>query len=181
MNAKHCHAVSLAWGVIQKTSSLKKAFAQWSGARRQRVSGVDTRTAFSIAIESPCVVCQPRVASDLASYLNEFDELRDGGSWLYVNDHRLEQLQAFPDFEAETLEHSLDFLTARGGVILEMPDCHRPGHEAEQVFQVKLSCQEPEGNQHHLWLNAKRMSPDALKLIIANSFIDWANLGGDPA
>ena len=81
-----------------------KAFSAWLVTRslRSTVGETTDRALFSIAIESPCLVCQPRVAHALALYLNEFDD--NEANWLPVTDHRLEQLQAHKELR-EMLRH----------------------------------------------------------------------------
>lgn len=143
---------------------------------------------YSIAIESPCVVYQPRVALSLASYLSEFDDTTNLDHWIPITDHRLQQLQAHPEFR-EMLSHPktsdlrtpIEYLSSQGGVILELPNCHQDTSKNPNVFQVSMSCQEPAGSNYHLWLNDKRIPEKTLTPMIANAFFDWASNGGDQA
>lgn len=129
-----------------------KAFSRWLVQRSLiNSSGTARRTRFSIAIQSPCTVCQPRVANSLAVYLNEFDDSQNSPTWLPVTDHRLEQLQAHPEFremlghdEATDPASAISYLSREGGVILELPECHSQTADLTSVFQVSLRCQEPE-------------------------------------
>ena len=163
-----------------------QAFHSWLTQRTTGGSGdPEGRAGLAIAIEAPCVVCQPRVALALADYLNEFDDSDNRSHWLPVTDHRLEQLQAHREFrealdnENANEEAAIRFLSQRGGVILELPNCHAQTHENSSVFQISLSCKEPSGGRHHLWINAKRIPGETLVLMIANAFFDWACHGGD--
>ncbi len=113
--------------------SVDKDFSSWLVKRSlSRSSGQSQKADFSIAIESPCVVCQPRVAASLARYLNEFDDSENQSNWLPVTDHRLEQLQAHHEFQ-KMLRHSdpddpdsaIAYLSSQGGGVLEFPKCHR--------------------------------------------------------
>lgn len=164
-----------------------KAFSNWLVQRSLRApSSSSERTQYSIAIQSPCTVCQPRVAMSLAVYLNEFDDSGNSPNWLPVTDHRLEQLQAHSEFR-EMLGHdcsddpgsAINYLSQQGGVILELPECHAQTGQFPTVFQVSLSCKEPEDANHHLWMNAKRIPQESLITMIANAFFDWACNGGD--
>ena len=76
-------------------------------------------------------------------------------------------------------DSAIEYLSTQGGVILELPKCHKQTVENRHVFQVSMSCHEPKESNHHLWLNAKRMPRETLIPMIANSFLDWANNGGD--
>lgn len=164
-----------------------RAFKDWLVQRSlSRQEPSIERSSLSIAIESPCLVCQPRVATDLAVYLNEFDDQSNGDSWMSVTDHHLEQLQAYPDFrrmlghkKANDPDSAIEYLSSQGGIILELPKCHAQTAANQRVFQVSMSCHEPEDSNHHLWLNAKRIPQETLIPMIANSFLDWANNGGD--
>lgn len=167
--------------------SVDKDFSSWLVKRSlARSSGRCQQADFSIAIESPCVVCQPRVAAALACYLNEFDDSENHCNWLPVTDHRLEQLQAHHEFR-KMLRHSelddpnsaISYLSSQGGVVLELPKCHQQTESNTKVFQVSLSCQEPNEGNHHLWVNAKRIPEKTLVPMIANAFFDWACDGGD--
>ncbi len=164
-----------------------KAFSSWLVQRSLKSSSPPTdRSHYAIAIQSPCTVCQPRVAMSLAVYLNEFDDSDNSPHWLPVTDHRLEQLQAHSDFR-EMLGHdcaddpgsAITYLCQQGGVVLELPECHAQTAGTATVFQVSLSCKEPEDASHHLWLNAKRIPQESLIPMIANAFFDWACNGGD--
>lgn len=164
-----------------------RAFKDWLVQRSlPNEKGAIERASLSIAIESPCLVCQPRVARDLAVYLNEFDDESTGNSWLSVTDHHLEQLQIYPEFrkmlghkKADDPDSAIEYLSTQGGVILELPKCHQQTRNNRHVFQVSMSCHEPKESNPHLWLNAKRMPLETLIPMIANSFLDWANNGGD--
>jgi len=164
-----------------------KAFSCWLVQRSLKTSSPSKdRSSYAIAIQSPCTVCQPRVAMALAVYLNEFDDSSNSPHWLPVTDHRLEQLQAHPEFRqllghdcADDPGSAIGYLTQQGGVILELPECHAQTSASPTVFQVSLSCQEPESTNHHLWINAKRIPPESLIPMIANAFFDWACNGGD--
>ena len=143
------------------------------------------RSRHTIAIQSPCTVCQPRVALALALYLNEFDDSHSA-RWLPITDHRLEQLQALPEFremlghdQADDPNSAIGYLSQQGGVVLELPVCHALTAEFPTVFQVSLSCKEPEEANHHLWINARRIPQESLIPMIANAFFDWACHGGD--
>ena len=164
-----------------------KPFSNWLVQRSLKNGAADNdRADFCIAIESPCFVCQPRVAVDLASYLNEFDDSDNHSNWLPVTDHRLEQLQAHEEFR-EMLSHetpndpnsAIDYLSHQGGVVLELPKCHAQTADNPHVFQVSMSCKEPSEGNHHLWINAKRIPGETLVPMIANAFFDWACNGGD--
>lgn len=165
--------------------SVDKDFSNWLITHSIPATRARTeRTFYSIAIESPCLVCQPRVAHALAVYLNEFDD--NDSCWLPVTDHRLEQLQAHRELR-EMLQHetpsdpdsAIQSLCGQGGVILELPKCHKQTSQNKRVFQVSMSCQEPSDGNHHLWVNAKRIPETTLVLMIANAFFDWASNGGD--
>ena len=166
-----------------------KVFSEWLVKRSLKEPTANTengRGEYCIAIQSPCVVCQPRVAASLTKYLNEFDDSDNHTNWLEITDHRLEQLQAHPEFR-KMLKHeapndpdsAIDYLSKQGGVVLELPNCHPQTANNPHVFQVSLSCQEPAQEGHHLWINAKRIPEDTLVLMIANAFFDWACNGGD--
>lgn len=164
-----------------------KDFSSWLVKRSLSVGTSNKERAdYSIAIESPCLVCQPRVAIALARYLNEFDDSENHSGWLPVTDHRLEQLQAHEEFR-EMLSHdspedpdsAIEYLSGQGGVILELPKCHPQTVDNPCVFQVSMSCQEPSEGNHHLWINAKRIPEETLVPMIANAFFDWACNGGD--
>ncbi|MDA7888001.1 hypothetical protein N9A86_01285 [Akkermansiaceae bacterium] len=165
-----------------------RAFNDWLVQRSlsdQKTRQIE-KSSFSIAIESPCLVCQPRVARDLAVYLNEFDDESNGDSWMSVTDHHLEQLQAYQEFrkmlghdKADDPDSAIDHLSAQGGVILQLPKCHAQTAINKRVFQVSMSCHEPKESNHHLWVNAKRIPQETLIPMIANSFLDWASNGGD--
>ncbi len=144
------------------------------------------RGQYGIAIQSPCVVCQPRVAAALTRYLNEFDDSDNQTNWLEITDHRLEQLQAHPEFRQmlnpknpADVDAAIAYLSTQGGVVLELPNCHPQTSANPFVFQVSLSCQEPSASTHHLWINAKRIPQETLVLMIANAFFDWSCNGGD--
>jgi hypothetical protein len=51
---------------------------------------------------------------------------------------------------------------------LELPECHAQTADSPNVFQISLSCQEPEDANHHLWMNAKRISQETLIPMIAS-------------
>ena len=163
------------------------AFSCWLVQRSlKNSSSPKDRSHYAIAIQSPCTVCQPRVATALAVYLNEFDDSNNSPHWLPITDHRLEQLQAHPDFRemlghdrADDPDSAIAYLSQQGGVVLELPQCHEQTADSPAVFQVSLSCKEPEDASHHLWLNAKRIPPESLIPMIANAFFDWACNGGD--
>jgi hypothetical protein len=167
--------------------TIDKIFSDWLIQRcLARASSLAEETQYSIAIESPCLVCQPRIALSLATYLNEFDEHSDGSSWLSITDHQLEQLQAHPELRsmlghenADDEDSAITCLSEQGRVILELPKCHRQTHSNAKVFQVSMSCKEPEEKNHHLWLNAKRIPSETLIPMIASNFLDWASSGGD--
>jgi hypothetical protein len=164
-----------------------KAFSSWLVQRSLKsASPSKDQRNYSIAIQSPCTVCQPRVAMSLAVYLNEFDDSVNSPHWLPITDHRLEQLQAHPEFRqmlghdcADDPDSAIGYLGQQGGVVLELPECHAQTVACPGVFQVSLSCKEPENANHHLWMNAKRISPESLIPMIANAFFDWACNGGD--
>lgn len=166
-----------------------KAFSAWLVKRSLNDPTTPTRAGrrkYGIAIQSPCLVCQPRVADALTTYLNEFDDSDNQHHWLEITDHRLEQLQAHPEFrrllkhEAPTdPDSAITWLSAQGGVILELPECHAQTADNPHIFQVSLSCQEPHEGNHHLWINAKRIPRETLVLMIANAFFDWTCHGGD--
>jgi hypothetical protein len=169
--------------------SVDKVFSAWLVKRslKQVAPNIDNgRGEYSIAIESPCQVCQPRVAGALTRYLNEFDDSDNQTNWLEITDHRLEQLQAHPEFR-RMLHHespndpdsAIDYLTRQGGVVLELPQCHARTSKNPHVFQVSLRCQEPVEGSHHLWINAKRIPAETLVPMIANAFVDWTCNGGD--
>lgn len=163
--------------------TVDKAFSTWLVSRNIEMLQKD-RQIYSIAIESPCLVCQPRVAVALALYLNEFDD--NEANWLPVTDHRLEQLQAHKELREmllqgapHDLETTISFLSNQGGVVLELPKCHLQTAQNPQVFQVSMSCKEPTESNHHLWINAKRIPQESLVVMIANAFFDWSYNGGD--
>lgn len=173
--------------IMNSRPPVDKAFSRWLVQRSLKSSSTSPDpTHFSIAIESPCSVCQPRVAMALALYLNEFDDSENQQQWLPVTDHRIEQLQAHEEFR-EILRHetpndpdsAIDYLSHQGCVILELPKCHAQTADNPQVFQVSMSCQEPSEGNHHLWINAKRMPEETLVPMIANAFLDWSCNGGD--
>ncbi|MGJ8696492.1 MAG: hypothetical protein ACSHYF_09250 [Verrucomicrobiaceae bacterium] len=166
--------------------SVDRAFSDWLVKQSLADREGHADLCYSIAIESPCTVCQPRIALKLAAYLDEYDDEYNSGGWFPVTDHRFEQLQAYADFRrmlgrlhADDQTSAIEFLSSKGGVILELPKCHRETQSNRNVFQVSMSCKEPEENSHHLWLNAKRIPDDSLIPMIANAFFDWASKGGD--
>lgn len=167
---------------MSSKNSVDRFFSDWL-VHRSLSEKNSARPTFSIAIQSPCVVCQPRIALKLADYLDEFDSEYNGGSWLCITNHRLEQIQAHAGFckilGLRHCEDSVSFLADQGGVILELPSCHTETAANANVFQVSLSCQEPEINAHHLWINAKRIPEKTLIPMIANAFFDWASNDGD--
>ena len=166
-----------------------KAFSTWLVKRSLKTVVPQTPTGggqFGIAIQSPCTVCQPRVAAALTQYLNEFDDSDNQTNWLEITDHRLEQLQAHSEFR-QMLNHeaptdpdsAIAYLSTQGGVVMELPLCHPQTVENPFVFQVSLSCSEPRDGTQHLWVNAKRIPPQTLVPMIANAFFDWSCNGGD--
>ena len=179
-------------GILRFMSSrppVDKVFSAWLVKRSLKQPGPNTnngRGEYSIAIESPCLVCQPRVAAALIEYLNEFDDSDNQTNWLDITDHRLEQLQAHPEFR-QMLQHetpedpdsAIRYLSNQGGVVLELPKCHAQTVDSPFVFQVSLSCNEPCDGTHHLWINAKRIPEETLVPMIANAFVDWTCNGGD--
>jgi hypothetical protein len=76
-------------------------------------------------------------------------------------------------------DSAITYLSQQGGVVMELPRCHPQTADNPNVFQVSLSCTEPEEGNHHLWINAKRIPEETLVLMIANAFFDWACHGGD--
>ena len=167
--------------------SVDKDFSSWLVKRSLKSpSKNNNRADYGIAIESPCLVCQPRVAIALARYLNEFDDSDNHSNWLPVTDHRLEQLQAHEEFREMISHHNpndpdspIDYLSQQGGVILELPKCHAQTDDKRHMFQVSMSCQKPSNGNHHLWINAKRIPEETLVPMIANAFFDWSCNGGD--
>jgi hypothetical protein len=157
----------------------KGKFSQWLEARRSRLGEC---APFSIVIASPCLVCQPRIAESVTTYLNEFDEQSDGSSWLFVNDDRYEKIRecllsenALPPHHRNGNEAVTDFLLSCGNVVFESANLESSFVSPENIFHVHLSCSEPEDANPHLWLNAKKIDPETLTLMIASSFIEWTN------
>lgn len=139
-------------------------FEDWLNARRRLQGG---GSCFSIAVHSPCLVCQPQVANELARYLNEFDVNSDGGSWLAIAKDRLEKIEAAGRELAE-------LLFSHGNLVVEMPTASVCESQRENVFYVYMSCSEPSSGDYHLWLNAKHIDPNTLTRMIAGSFLEWA-------
>jgi hypothetical protein len=172
---------------MNSRTSVDQAFSDWLVKRSLKDTKSDRdRADFGIAIEAPCSVCQPRVAIALAQYLNEFDDSDNHSNWLPVTDHCLEQLQAHDEFreminEGTFEDSTITYLSQQGGVVLQLPKCHAQTADNPHVFQVSMSCHEPTGGNHHLWINAKRIPGETLVPMIANAFFDWACNGGDLA
>lgn len=174
---------------MNSRSPVDKVFSAWlvkRSLKQPAPHSKNDRGQYCIAIESPCLVCQPRVAAALTNYLNEFDDSDNQTNRLEITDHRLEQLQAHPEFR-QMLKHdnpndpdsAISYLADQGGVVLELPQCHPQTLNNPFVFQVSLKCQEPCEGSHHLWINAKRIPEDTLVPMIANAFVDWTCNGGD--
>ncbi len=146
--------------------------SDWFRVRKQKGPG----TRFSILINSPCLVCQPRTAESLARYLNEFDESSDGGTWLFVDDKRREQIRE--DRQILT-DHAMDpqdldsFLISLGKIVFETSGDLPPVTDCDKVVRVHLSCKEPQENSCDLWLNAKQIDPATLSQMIASSYMEW--------
>lgn len=138
-------------------------FAEWLIAKRSRKS---EQSSSSIAIFSPCLVCQPRVAESLSKYLNEFDSDSDGASWLFLNDKLTREVK-------DSGHDPVEMLQTHGNLVIESTEIVADDISSESVFKVYLSCKEPAENGHHLWLNAKSIAPETLTLMIASSFMEW--------
>lgn len=151
-----------------KSQDQKWSLAQWLSDRASSGNG----EWYAIAITSPCHVCQPRVARHLTDYLNEFDVESDGNSWWFLDDRKL------ADLTDSALSASLDDSNnlpklPEGHLVIETTTGKIGELDSDQIFQVYLSCTEPETQNHHLWLNAKKIDPGTLTNIIAGSFIEW--------
>jgi hypothetical protein len=165
--------------MTMQSNDQKELISQWLHDSESKQGNCEP---FSIVIASPCLVCQPRIAEALTTYLNEFDERSDGSTWLFVNEDRYEKIRdrikseaSHPWSERLEKENLNDFLVSCGNVVFESSNLEAETFEGESIFQVHLSCSEPESSNHHLWLNAKKIDPQTLTLMIASSFIDWAN------
>ena len=170
-------------------SPTDRRFSHWLVQRRldQSPNKTGEQVSFSIAIESSCNnICQPQVAPLLAAYLNEFDDTLKFQSWFPIDQDHLDRLQDHPEFwkmfgqkfgnnSASLISH----LAQEGGVIFELEKGGVNENGASKIFQVSLCCQEPRGESHHLWINAKRVPEKTLIPMIANAFLDWAHQGGD--
>lgn len=165
-----------------------KVLLQWLSRLESADPSATAAAGYSIAIDSPCTPGQPRLAMQLASFLNEFDPDLDDAGWLPINPHRLEQ------FEANVLLREMligsgafapadliAYFSSQRRVILELPDCHRNSMRSPHVFEVSLGGLEPPARQSHLWLNSMRIPEKSLVHIIASAFLDWTANGGDLA
>lgn len=147
--------------------------SQWFKARTK----LDEGYPYSIFIHSPCLVCQPRIAESLTKYLNEFDDLSDGSTWLFLDDDRREEIRLnsyinpHHPIDAEELDK---FLFSYGNIVFESSRTIDSIPDSEHIFKVHLSCKEPGSAHHDMWLNAKKIDPETLRLMIASSFMEWA-------
>ncbi|MEM9081845.1 MAG: hypothetical protein AAGC74_14270 [Verrucomicrobiota bacterium] len=137
---------------------------------------------YSIAIQNPCPACQKSVAQPLAHYLNEFCDLFDF-DWLPITPSSSQTLfDRCPNLPfLPQSPQPWQTVASLGGTILEFPHAHPQTASLPFVFQVILACKPPEPNSFHLHLNQKRFDPSKVVPILAESFLEWAHGGGDPA
>ncbi|MDP0491070.1 MAG: hypothetical protein Q7Q71_08500 [Verrucomicrobiota bacterium JB023] len=137
---------------------------------------------YAIVIDSSCPACQPPVARQLADYLNEFCDLPSLNCW-----HAFDRAFLINIQEEQMLHQVLNepecpirALAALGACILEGEGLADLTRGLPHVFQVCLSCKQPDVTPYHLHLNQKRFEPGKVANVIADSFLEWADGGGDP-
>lgn len=137
--------------------------------------------AYTIAVDINCPACQPPVAGPLASYLNEFGDL-PSLSWKSFDPQLIKRLEESPLAHQLTPEGEDLILTLAkmGGSIIEGPGVIARTAKHHHTFQVCLACKEPEKQSFHLHLNQKRFEPSKIVSVIADSFLEWVDGGGDP-
>ncbi|GHC41652.1 hypothetical protein [Roseibacillus persicicus] len=136
---------------------------------------------YSIAVDINCPACQPPVAAPLAAYLNEFSDLPTL-SWKSFDPQLLGRLEKSPlAAQLKVADEDLHLTLAKmGGSILEGPGVISRTRPHPYTFQVCLACKEPENQPFHLHLNQKRFEPGKVVNVIADSFLEWVDGGGDP-
>jgi hypothetical protein len=138
--------------------------------------------AYSIAVDINCPACQPSVARAIGRYLDEFGDF-PSLSWKAFDQQLLSRLQTSPPAckllgGGENLPLALAKI---GGSIIEGSGVAEKTATHPHTFLVCLACKRPESAPFHLHLNQKRFEPSKIVSVIADSFLEWANSGGDPA
>lgn len=137
--------------------------------------------AYAIALDINCPACQPSIAASLAQYLNEFGDL-PSLSWKAFDSQLLRRLENSPlanQLRNDDEELALT-LAKMGGSIIEGPSVIEQTILHPHTFQVCLACKEPDNKSFHLHLNQKRFEAGKVVSVIADSFLEWVDGGGDP-
>lgn len=145
----------------------------------------------SIVLGSKCCTDLKSLASDIAAYLNQFDE-HAGGHWAAFNHEDLRRMAGdpacrglftghglaapAPDDTAPDIDRVARCLAELGGAVLGGQYGADATRELTNVFRVCLCCQHPVCLQPcHIWLNPGSFSPSSLVAVIADSFLDWCS------
>jgi|GEM_PF-1195638 len=145
----------------------------------------------SIVIGSKCCADLKSIGTEIAHYLNEFDDRADG-HWhdfchqdIYhlAGDPACREMilcGAEPDLHDGPPDSDLDRVARRiarlGGAILEGQYSLDATNDLDTAFRVCLcgnhpACLEP----CHIWLNCNTFSRESLVAVISDSFLDWAS------
>lgn len=159
--------------------------SSWLLQRARSLSSLAASAAqpsYSIAIDVNCPACQPPVSVELASYLAEFGDF-PAVTWKAFDSTFIQKLAASSIAKrlGESPEQVTSSLARMGGAILEGPDVIPLTAALPHIFQVCLACKEPLNKPYHLHLNQKRFESRSAIAVIADSFLEWVESGGDPS
>jgi hypothetical protein len=151
----------------------------------------------SIVIGSKCSADLKLIGTEVAHYLNEFDDQAEG-HWHDFSHDDLYRLAGDPacremilsgcelDPHSGPPDSDLDRVARRlarlGGAILEGQYSLDATNDLDTAFRVCLCGQHPACIEPcHIWLNPTTFSREGLVAVIADSFLDWTARRPDPS
>lgn len=136
-----------------------------------------------------------KLAADIASYLNEFDD-ESGGNWLAFEPGLVEAIAsnpgdrrllgiAEPSAEAGVLnpcaiQQVIRALADRGHAVLDTPLAAATTRDLRGAFHVAVGLTPNALDECHMILNARRFGPRCLAPVIGDTFLEWVTQSRHP-
>lgn len=160
------------------------AFHQWLMA-----DSAQPFCSFAIILHGNDGQADGKLAADIASYLNEFDD-ESRGNWLAFDRELIEAIANSPgdrrllglvdpatDFTTINpggLQRTIRALAERGHAVLHTPLAAAATRDLRGTFHVALGLPADALDDCHMILNPKRFGPRCLAPVIGDTFLEWS-------
>lgn len=141
-------------------------------------------TACSIILHGSDGQAPGKLAADIATYLNEFDD-DSVGNWLAFEPDLVEaiagnpgdrRLLGLPDsgtLSPCAIQQAIRAIAERGHAVLDTPLAAATTRDLRGAFHVALGLPADALDECHMILNARRFGPRCLAPVIGDTFLEW--------